>query len=149
MSAQTDFPFIVLVFGGRDFNDRVLMHETMTALRQRHNPTMLMHGGARGADELAGQWARNIGMQEIVVPANWKFYKNAAGPIRNTAMRNLQPSLAVAFPGGKGTADMKAKIMAAGIRLVEVYGHMKPSTSGAKIPTLIKAKANRARARNR
>jgi hypothetical protein len=39
-------------------------------------------------------------------PADGKKHGRAAGPIRNQKMPEEKPELVVAFPGGRGTADM-------------------------------------------
>lgn len=48
--------------------------------------------------------------------ADWNLYGKAAGAIRNTAMLDDHtPTLVVAFPDGKGTANMVRQAMARGI----------------------------------
>ena len=49
------------------------------------------------------------------MPADWTKHGKAAGPIRNQKMLDECPDLVVAFPGGKGTADMVRRAMKAGI----------------------------------
>lgn len=83
--------------------------------------TELCHGGARGADSWAGEWAKTRNIPCRVFRADWKLDGRAAGPIRNRRMlREFQPELVVAFPGGKGTADMVAIAEAAGIPVLKV-----------------------------
>lgn len=54
-------------------------------------------------------------------PADWGSLGKAAGPIRNSLMlTEANPSLVIAFPGGKGTADMISKARAAGVKVIEV-----------------------------
>jgi hypothetical protein len=49
-------------------------------------------------------------------PADWARHGNAAGLVRNQQMLDDgKPDLAVAFPGGKGTADMVRRARKAGI----------------------------------
>ena len=49
-------------------------------------------------------------------PADWKVRGRAAGHIRNQQMLDEgRPHLVVAFPGGRGTADMVRRARAAGI----------------------------------
>lgn len=84
-------------------------------------PTMLVHGGARGADRWAGIWADKRGYKCEVVHADWKRHGKGAGPIRNQAMLDkYKPSYAVQFPGGRGTADMVYRLNEAGIEIFEV-----------------------------
>ena len=56
-----------------------------------------------------------------VYPADWKANAKAAGPIRNAEMlADFKPDTVIAFPGGRGTADMVRKAKAAGVRVIEV-----------------------------
>ncbi len=71
----------------------------------------VIHGGCRGADEAAGDWAKSEGIPVVVCKADWKKHGKSAGPIRNRQMLTMhKPDYVVALPGGKGTDDM---IMAA------------------------------------
>ncbi|MBI2806512.1 MAG: DUF2493 domain-containing protein [Planctomycetes bacterium] len=108
----------VLVTGGRDFGDRVLLVEALDRLHATHVFTVLIHGDASGADRLAGEWATATGIPVEAHPAEWKKHGRAAGPIRNSKMLEEKPELVIAFPGGKGTADMVKKAKAAGLEVV-------------------------------
>ena len=46
----------------------------------------IVHGGAKGADQLAGHYADQLDLAVEVHFADWDKYKKAAGPIRNAAM---------------------------------------------------------------
>lgn len=92
----------VIVCGGRDFADRALLEETLDKL----DITVLISGGAVGADSLGEAWARKNEIPYVVMPARWKRHGKSAGPIRNREMAKLHPDLVVAFPGGSGTKDM-------------------------------------------
>jgi hypothetical protein len=82
------------------------------------NVDAIIHGGARGADSMAGEFANETGIEEIVFPADWKMYGRRAGPIRNQQMLDEgKPDLVVAFPGGRGTADMVGRARTAGIEV--------------------------------
>ena len=114
----------VLVCGGRDLGDWKLVHRTLyrSKVFQSIRPTVI-HGGARGADEYAGRWARVNGFKEEAFPADWKTHGKAAGPIRNQQMIDEgKPDLVIAFPGGRGTADMVRRARKAGIEVMEVEG---------------------------
>jgi len=76
-------------------------------------------GKYRGIDGLADQWAKERGILPTPYPADWPFYGNGAGPIRNQQMVDTKPDLVIAFYGGKGTADAVAKAKAAGITVRE------------------------------
>jgi hypothetical protein len=108
----------VLVCGGRDYYD---VGRVAQVLEDKREPVdMVIHGGAAGADEIAGQWARRRGVPEVVVPANWNYYGKRAGHERNAWMLRLQPDLVIAFPGGRGTANMVSQARKAGIRVEEI-----------------------------
>lgn len=98
----------VLVYGGRDYHRGLMLNDSLDALvKHFETPFMVIEGGALGADTMAANWAKGLGYPHACVDANWAFYKNAAGPIRNTWMNNfLQPHFGVEFPGGSGTMDM-------------------------------------------
>jgi hypothetical protein len=103
----------VLCCGGRNFSDFVFVNTRLNELRQVLGDFAIIHGGARGADRLAGEWGKNSGLPVIEVAANWSRYGNAAGSIRNGWMLDLCfPTYAVAFSGGTGTADMVRKCKA-------------------------------------
>ncbi len=112
----------VLVCGGRDFADnRLLANVLGTMHTMARNISVVIHGCAQGADTLAGAWARFNGVAEARFPADWATHKKAAGPIRNRQMlAEAEPDVVVAFPGGRGTADMVRAAKAKGVRVVEV-----------------------------
>ena len=109
---------VILVCGGRGFNDVRLLSRVL----DDKQPKAIAHGDCpTGADFLSGVYARERGIPEIRVPANWQFYGKKAGPIRNSWMPAfIRIKEVVSFPGGKGTADMVAKARAAGIPVHEV-----------------------------
>lgn len=116
----------VLVCGGRDFNDRDAMARALKEYKPKPLTTgvsdaIIIVGGAPGADTLAEEWADCFGVRKRVFLANWKAHGKAAGPIRNQRMLDEgKPDLVLAFPGGRGTADMVKRARAAGVRVVEV-----------------------------
>jgi hypothetical protein len=116
----------VLVCGGRKFDREWAVFDALDGLHKTHHFTQLVHGGAAGADSLAGKWARKNNIDLTVVRANWLQYGRAAGALRNTEMLKHKPSLVVAFPGGTGTADMVRKSLRARISVarVEVLTHV-------------------------
>ena len=111
----------VLVCGGRDFcNDR-LLYRSLHALHALYGVTLLIEGGARGADRLAREWAVKTGVEVKTYPADWDKHGRSAGPIRNEKMLlDGKPELVIAFPGGKGTAHMVALAEKAGVQVKTV-----------------------------
>jgi hypothetical protein len=105
----------ILVCGGRDYNDKEVIRETLVALKQMYPDAMLIHGGAPGADAMAGWIGGTIGFDIEVHVAQWAKYGKAAGPLRNQEMLDSGIDLVVAFPGGRGTADMVERARLAGV----------------------------------
>lgn len=110
----------VLVCGGRDYADYKRLSDVLGELYGSAPFEVLIHGAASGADRLAGEWADQHGVPELPVPAQWGRYGNRAGPIRNAHMLNAKPDLVVAFPGGRGTADMVRQARRAGVEVREI-----------------------------
>lgn len=82
---------------------------------------VIIHGAAPGADSVAARWAERHDVPALAFPAKWKKHGKAAGPLRNAQMlAEGRPDIVIAFPGGKGTADMKSRARAAGVQVVEV-----------------------------
>lgn len=108
----------MLVCGGRDYHDYAKMGEVLDELKLS-DTLFIIEGGAGGADSWARFWARNRNIPCATVAAWWQ-HGLAAGPIRNSWMLLLEPDLVLAFPGGKGTADMVRQAKAAGVEVREV-----------------------------
>lgn len=121
----------VLVYGGRDWTSERLTYDAMDKFHATYCVQMLIHGGCLGADSLAAEWAKRHGIHRACVDALWDHYRRAAGPTRNGAMMWLQPQIAVEFPGGNGTADMRSKLMAANVTIWAPY----PSPSVPLVPS--------------
>ncbi len=110
----------VLVYGGRGFDDREFLRKALDELARECGIDVVIHGDAIGADRMAGEWARRSGIRELAFPADWEKYLRAAGPIRNRQMLvEALPDLVVAFPGGRGTANMIRQARAAGVPVHE------------------------------
>lgn len=111
----------ILVCGGRDYSDYNRVANALGSIHRKYPIKRLIHGGCRGADSLAGEWAKKNGVVEEVFLALWKRDGKAAGPIRNQRMLEKgAPDAAVAFKGGRGTEDMVMRLKAAGIPVWEV-----------------------------
>ena len=108
---------VYLVCGGRDFSDVSRVCDELSA----RSVTAVVHGGAKGADSIAGDWARENGIAEVVVNPQWAFYNKAAGSVRNGWMLEfVRVDEVLAFKGGNGTADMVKQARIAGVRVTEV-----------------------------
>lgn len=108
----------VLVCGGSRYKDKAALCARLDALHARNPVSLIITGGANGADRLAERWAR-----ERSVPLS--VHRAAAGADRrgafielNSAMLDSErPDLVLAFPGGEITQDMIARAEAAGIKV--------------------------------
>lgn len=114
-------PKRVLVCGGRDYADANRLYGVLDELHRKQGISCVIEGNARGADRMAGYWARKHRIDNLKFPADWATSGKAAGPIRNRQMlEEGRPDLVLAFPGGRGTADMVRQAKAAGVSVVEV-----------------------------
>ena len=108
----------VLVCGGRKFTDILHLHRVLDSLLRERPITTIIEGNCRGADQLAGAWARKHGIENRKFPADWETHGRAAGPIRNRQMLDEgQPDLVIAFSGGKGTRNMATLAEERGIKV--------------------------------
>jgi predicted Rossmann-fold nucleotide-binding protein len=128
----------VLVCGGRDYLNASNVWNTLDWLHKRHAKiSVIIEGGATGADALAESWAIARHVARIKERANWTDLSHAdavirtrrdgvkydamAGHRRNQCMLDEHyPDVVVAFPGGTGTANMMALADKAGVEVLEV-----------------------------
>ena len=128
----------VAITGGRDFRNQARVDEVLDALHDATPFDILIHGDARGADTLAADWARRRQIPIDPYPAKWddidatnavirrqrrsgSFYNAAAGTQRNIRMLlQARPHLVVVFPGGRGTAHMRAQALRQNIPVMDV-----------------------------
>lgn len=95
----------VIIAGGRDYSFTNADYALLNALHEKHHFTLVISGGARGADMYGEIWARLNAIPLDRHPADWAKWGKSAGFIRNDEMAKVADAL-VAFPGGRGTADM-------------------------------------------
>tara|TARA_R110000823_G_scaffold39872_8_gene106257 strand:+ start:65 stop:409 length:345 start_codon:yes stop_codon:yes gene_type:complete len=110
----------LLVCGGRSFDNQKAINKALRTIHEETPIALLIHGGASGADQLAGMWANNHGLPVARMDAPWKVLGRKAGPVRNGWMLALLlPDAVLAFAGGAGTQNMKAQAQAAGVRIID------------------------------
>jgi len=112
----------VLVCGSRNL-DRSWLKRIRDRFERLPADSIVIEGGAKGADSLARIAAQDTGLDVVEMPANWKRYGLPAGPIRNRRMLDLQPDIVIAFhpkiEESSGTKDCVAEAKRRGI-LIEV-----------------------------
>lgn len=107
----------IIVTGGRRYHDTATIRRVLKEYHQTPPPT-LVHGGAPGADSEAAYVAGYLLDWRVEEhSADWQRHGRAAGPIRNQQMVNSGADLVIAFPGGRGTADLIRRARAAGIQV--------------------------------
>lgn len=100
----------LLVCGDRNWTDKIAIRREISRIK----PDVVIHGGCRGADMIANDIAKNMGIPHQCFRADWVKYGLRAGPIRNTQMiKEGKPDLVIAFhsniENSKGTKDMVNK----------------------------------------
>lgn len=126
----------VLVCGGRDNRNEEGVFAVLDRIHAERPITAIIEGGQRtyedrllvgGTDLWACRWTYRVGIAGYRFDANW--YPNgrlggidkSAGPKRNQRMIDEgKPDLVIAFPGGRGTADMVQRAEKAGIEVRKI-----------------------------
>lgn len=111
----------VLVCGGRNYQNGQHLSAVLNKLHAEAGIDVLIEGGAKGADYLAHVWAAMNDVEIERYEADWENQGTFAGPARNKRMLDEgKPDVVIAFPGGRGTADMIRKARRAGVEVVEI-----------------------------
>lgn len=94
----------VLVTGSRKWTDFEAIYERLSKLPK---DTVIIEGGANGADILAGTAACSLKLKRIVVRADWDSFGKGAGAIRNRMMLGMDIDLVLGFRinNSAGTTD--------------------------------------------
>jgi hypothetical protein len=106
---------IVAVIGSRGFNDYEEVKRTLSQIEI----TLLVSGGAIGADSLGEQYAKENNIETKIFLPDWNKHGKSAGFIRNTDIIN-EAELVVAFWDGnsRGTLDSINKAKAQNKKVV-------------------------------
>lgn len=113
-------PLVVAVSGGRDYRDGGCLNRTLDLLERVYGIRLLIHGGASGADSLAGQWAYSREINCLRLPAKWKTHGRVAGYLRNSEIGTWTPHLWIFFPGGRGTQNAREVAKARHITALDI-----------------------------
>lgn len=119
----------VLIYGGRNFvpsnKSFAFFHNLWIFQNLVGKPiTKVISGHAKGADEYGETLAKFWNIPLEIYPAKWKVdgkLDRGAGVKRNQQMLDSGIDLAVQFPGGNGTADMRRRLDKAGVKVVEYH----------------------------
>lgn len=107
----------LLVCGGREFTDRSTVFAALDAFDAKYPVTTVIHGAQRGADTLAGLWAKARGKEVLDFPMDQEHGDpHYEGRRRNGRMLHEgRPGCVIAFPGNEGTAHMVRIARGAGL----------------------------------
>lgn len=86
------------IIGSRTFNRYDFFALTLGTAR----PSLIVSGGARGADRFAEVWAKENGIEMLVFPADWQKHGRRAGILRNYDIIDNADRV-LAFWDGKST----------------------------------------------
>ena len=105
----------VAVIGSRGFNDYELVVKTLSNL----HITLLVSGGAKGADTLGEKYANEHDIPTLIFKPDWETHGKAAGMIRNTTIVD-NSDIVVAFWDGEssGTKDSITKAEKKGKKVI-------------------------------
>jgi hypothetical protein len=110
-----------LICGGRDFKNVAFIWTRLDKIHAERPISAIIQGGASGVDEIAAEWAKTKrGLERYVCRADWEKHGRAAGPLRNARMLEWKPNVVIAFPGGRGTANMVKQARDAGVEVIEI-----------------------------
>lgn len=103
--------FRVLICGDRNWSDVNLILSGIRRVQKWREIDVIIHGGARGADSIAGQVAESLNIPTEVYQPDWDTHGKRAGILRNQEMLDEgKPDLILAFHDdlehSKGTGHM-------------------------------------------
>lgn len=110
----------VLICGDRNWRDESSICGLIDILADNYPDLVIIHGGANGADSIAGDIAEFREVKVLEFKADWNKYGRAAGPIRNQQMLDEgKPNLIYAFhpdlKNSRGTLDMVKRARSANL----------------------------------
>jgi hypothetical protein len=86
------------IIGSRSFNDYNLMESVLSPFQSQLS--LVVSGGAKGADLLGERWAKNNNIKTLIFYADWNRYGRSAGFKRNEDIIN-NADMVIAFWDGK------------------------------------------------
>lgn len=128
----------VIVTGSREFSRVPVIWNALAEV----DPQLIIHGGARGADSWADEWAHREERDTHVFRPKWKTgygTNKAAGHFRNQRMLEAYPGvLVLAFitPVSRGTWDCitRARVLGHQVIVRDEQGAIRPLEAGLSQP---------------
>ena len=114
------------IVGCRDYVNHLEFYNSLQKLLSKIDfPDCIISGGARGTDEMARLWAREMVINYIEYPAKWGEYGKVAGYLRNKEIIEICDKL-IAFwdHKSKGT-EHSIKIAKENKKLIGIYNIIK------------------------
>ena len=107
----------LVVTGGRFWNRQSETYAFLDQIDLEEGVSLLIHGGAKGADSLCAKWAETRGINTLRFDPDWDTQGRSAGKNRNQDMIDSgHPDGIAIFPGESGTKDMTRRAKAAGLK---------------------------------
>ena len=103
----------MIIAGGRDFIGQQKDFNNIVSTVYKYNITLIVSGGAKGADLFGEYCAEKINIPIKRFLADWGTLGLKAGPIRNKQMAEYTDYVSL-FKGGRGTDSMRREAIKAG-----------------------------------
>jgi hypothetical protein len=102
------------IVGSRNFTDPERLSRIVDKVQG--DITLIVSGGARGADTLAEYYAKKKAIPYLIFPADWDKHGKKAGILRNQdIVDNADAMIAFLAPESKGTRDSIKRAQKKGI----------------------------------
>jgi YspA, cpYpsA-related SLOG family len=119
----------ILIAGARTLTDE-RTYQRLAELLEKLRPTEIIHGGAAGADRLAGRYAQEKGLPETIVKPDYDRSGKYAPLVRNGEMVRMADLVVCCYAAGKvregGTGDTYKKAKKAGKLAAELMPEGEP-----------------------
>lgn len=112
----------VIVCGSSRAQNREEVFAALDKLHEQTPITLLINGGARGADYLSSEWARARGVDlKTYKAAHWDKGLQAFFNLNAQMLSEQSPDLVVAFPGGNVTEHLVETARSQGIAVEAMH----------------------------
>lgn len=124
----------ILMCGSRTWQDPTPINTVLLGMAHQIDGLTVIHGDARGADEIVSRLVALHGYERQVFHADWALHGRRAGYLRNQAMLDASPTLVWAFRASgpsPGTDMMVRMARSVGIPTYVVRGQPGATDGGA------------------